>query len=241
METLPDRIAAIRAQIAAAAARSGRDPAAIQLIGVSKTHPAATVLAARAAGIDAFGENRVQEAEAKIAALAHQQPPPQWHLIGHLQRNKARRAAQIFDLIHSLDSLALAQSLDRHAAEAKRMLPVLLQVNVSGEASKDGFELANWQNDQQARDTFFALVEQILALPQIRVRGLMTIAPYTPDPAAARSVFASTRALRDALADRFADTAWHELSMGMSDDFAVAIEAGATMVRVGRALFGARG
>ena len=251
--------------MAAAARHAGRAPDEVRLVGVSKTHPAELVAAALAAGLRDFAENRVQEAEPKIAALAHERSNITWHLIGHLQSNKAKRAAALFDMIHSIDSLHLAQALDRAIGNrglkiedrgsyapasildpqssmlsSPGRLPILLQVNVSGEASKDGFDLADWETDRARLDAFVGEVEQILALPRLAVRGLMTIAPWGDDPEAARPTFRSARRLRDVLAQRFPSADWAALSMGMTDDFEVAIEEGATIVRVGRAIFGAR-
>lgn len=241
MSTIADHIAAVRERIAAAARRAGRTPADVRLVGVTKTHPPDLVAAALAAGLGDFGENRVQEADAKIAALAAERRRITWHLIGHLQRNKAARAAALFDMVHSVDSLRLAEALSRHAGERPAgPLPVLLQVNVSGERSKEGFDLAGWQERPAALDAFAADVARILALPGVSVRGLMTIAPWVQEPEGARPTFRAARLLRDEIARRFPQAAWRELSMGMTDDFAVAVEEGATIVRVGRAIFGAR-
>ena len=254
MDTIAMRIDHVRERIEAAARRAGRSPEEIRLVGVSKTHPPELVAQALAAGLRDFGENRVQEAEPKIAALATERNAITWHLIGHLQSNKAKRAAGLFDVIHSVDSLALAEALNRHAADRMSNtvtpspllpfipspLPVLLQINVSGEASKDGFDLAGWETRPELLDRFFAEVEQLLALPNLRVGGLMTIAPWGDDPARAQPTFRSAQRLRDALAQRFPAADWSALSMGMSDDFEVAIAEGATIVRVGRAIFGSR-
>jgi PLP dependent protein len=262
MTTITDRIAAVHERIALAARRSGRAPEHIRLVGVSKTHPPETIAEALAAGLAHFGENRVQEADDKITALASERARITWHLIGHLQSNKAKRAAALFDLVHSVDSLKLAQALDRYAEEEEKRrrgekekefsaspllpfsasspLPVLLQVNVSGEASKEGFDLAGWEQRPAVLEQFAATVEQLLALPGLRVDGLMTIAPWGQAPEQARPTFRSARLLRDELSRRFPQTTWEQLSMGMTDDFEVAIEEGATIVRVGRALFGAR-
>jgi pyridoxal phosphate enzyme (YggS family) len=262
MDTLTARIAAVRERIAAAARRSGRAADAIRLVGVSKTHPPDLVAQALAAGLIDFGENRVQEAEPKIAALAAERARITWHLIGHLQTNKARSAAGLFDMVHSLDSLRLAVALDRHVADQSSeqtrrqgdketrnedlpvslspCLPVLLEVNVSGEASKQGFALAGWEERRELLEAFLADVERMLALPHLTIRGLMTIAPWGTAPEAARPTFRSTLRLREALARRFPSADWAELSMGMTDDFEVAIEEGATIVRVGRAIFGER-
>lgn len=236
--TVAERLARVRERIAVAAARAGRNPAAITLVAVTKTHPPALIAEALAAGATDLGENRVQEAAAKIPALAGALSP-RWHLIGHLQRNKARLAVELFDLVHSVDSLRLAEALARHVPPGRR-LPVLLQVNVSGEATKEGFALAGGLANRAALEALLPAVEGILALPSLEVRGLMTIAPLGASPEAARPTFAALRELRDELARRFPAAWWEELSMGMTDDFEVAIAEGATIVRVGRAIFGER-
>jgi len=248
IDSIAMRVDSVRERIAAAARRAGRSPEEIRLVGVTKTHPPDLVVQALAAGLHDFGENRVQEAEPKIAALAADRSAITWHLIGHLQSNKAKRAATLFDMIHSVDSLHLAEALARGVGSSPsnpqpptpNPLSVLLQVNVSGEASKDGFDLAGWEERADLLDGFFAEVERLLALPQLRVGGLMTIAPWGDDPAAARPTFRSARLLREALARRFPAADWSALSMGMTDDFEMAIEEGATIVRVGRAIFGSR-
>jgi pyridoxal phosphate enzyme (YggS family) len=248
MESIAARIDSVRARITAAARRAGRSPDEIRLVGVSKTHPPELVAQACAAGLRDFGENRVQEAEPKIAALSADRNAITWHLIGHLQSNKAKRAAALFDVVHSVDSLPLAEALARAVgaripnpqSPTPNPLPILLQVNVSGEASKDGFDLAGWEARSELLDRFFGEVERLLALPQLHVGGLMTIAPWGDDPTAARPTFRSARRLRESLARRFPAADWTALSMGMTDDFEVAIEEGATIVRVGRAIFGER-
>lgn len=240
MEHIPAQIAQIHERIAASARRAGRRPEEITLVAVSKTHGPDVIRAALAAGITDLGENRVQEAAPKIAALATCHPRPRWHLIGHLQRNKARTAAELFDIVQSVDSLRLAEILDRHAAEIGRRLPILLQVNVSGEVSKEGFALAGGIANRAAYDLLYTDLERIVAMPQLEVRGLMTIAPMMDDPEAARPIFRMLRELRDDLAHRLPHTCWDDLSMGMSNDFEGAIAEGATIVRVGRAIFGAR-
>jgi PLP dependent protein len=258
MESIAARLAAVQERVVAAARRAGRPAEEITLVGVTKTHPPAAIASALAAGLVDFGENRVQEAEEKIAALAAERARISWHLIGHLQRNKARKAAALFDVVHSVDSLRLAETLSRVQGSGSRVqaafvksspeprtlnpepLPILLEVNVSGEASKEGFALAGWEEQPALLDTFLAEVEALLALPHLRVRGLMTIAPWGIAPEQARPTFRAARRLRDALARRFAQADWSALSMGMTDDFEVAIEEGATIVRVGRAIFGER-
>jgi pyridoxal phosphate enzyme (YggS family) len=231
-DPLPERLADIRGRIARAAARSGRSAGAVRLIGASKTVPAARVTEAVVAGLADLGENRVQEAEAKISAVLEALPAatksPMWHLIGHLQSNKARKAVALFDWIHSVDSPRLADALDRLAAELGCAPKVLVEVNTAGEASKSG----------AGPGEAMALIEHIARLPRLELRGLMTVGPLVRAPDEARPAFRMLRALLEA--GRRAAPAMDTLSMGMSGDFEVAIEEGATMVRVGSALFGAR-
>jgi len=210
----------VRERVARAAARAGRRPDEVLLIGVSKTVDVERIRAAVAAGIAALGENRVQEAKGKIETLGHRVP---WHLIGHLQTNKARDAVALFDVIHSVDRLDLAREIDKRAHTAGRIAEVLVEVNVAAEAQKGGV----------APDDVAALLDAIGTLTALRVRGLMAIPPAVERPDDARPWF---RALRT-LAERHG---LKELSMGMSADFEVAIEEGATMVRVGTAIFGPR-
>jgi pyridoxal phosphate enzyme (YggS family) len=208
----------VRARIAAAAARAGRDPAAIVLVAAAKQTTVAMVEEALAAGIADIGENYVQEALAKKAAV---QRRARWHMIGHLQRNKAARAVEVFDVVQSVDTIALGASLSRHVP-AGRHLSIFVEVNLGGEASKSGVAPAQVP----------AVVDGLRALDRVHVDGLMAIPPPAA-PAAMRAHFRRLRALRDALGLR-------ELSMGMSDDFEAAVEEGATVVRVGRAIFGER-
>lgn len=213
-------IASVRARITAAAERAGRPPGDITLVAVSKTHPAAAVAAAFDAGLRDFGENRVQEAASKIGALRAPCVTPRWHLVGHLQRNKVAVALDLFDILHSVDSERLAEAI---SAQATRPVRVLIEVNASGEASKYGV----------APDEVSGFAERTGGLPNIELIGLMTVAPQVDDPEDVRSVFRTLRRLRDAVGLR-------ELSMGMTDDFEVAVEEGSTLVRVGRAIFGPR-
>lgn len=227
--------------MAEAACQAGRNVQEIGLIAVSKTFPLRDIQIAMAAGQMDFGENRVEEALAKMADLAGKgEPQPRWHLIGHVQSRKARDAAGRFHLIHAVDSLRLAQKLNQHCPPATPQA-ILLECNVSGEASKDGFAVAGWERNSAIREAFFQQVEPLLALPNLSVQGLMTIAPIVETPAQARPFFASLRALRDKLRERFPQADWSHLSMGMTDDFQAAIAEGATLVRVGRAIFGSRG
>jgi len=226
----------VEERIAAACARAGRKRAEVTLVAVSKTRPAAEILAAYRCGLRHFGENRVEEAEEKLPQLASQwgADRPTWHLIGHLQSRKARTAVDLFDIVHSVDSLHLATRLDRFAAEAGTRLPILLEVNISGEETKFGW--AATHADERA-----ALIEQVQALvglTHLEVRGLMTMAPLVEDAEQTRPVFRALRQLRDALRAQATFSQWDELSMGMTNDYPVAIEEGATLIRVGRAIFG---
>ena len=235
-EQLAGRIAAIRARVAAAAERAGRDSDDVRIVAVSKTMPVEAVIAAAACGQTLFGENRVQEAREKIAAIAAAGLTDlRWELIGHLQTNKAARAVELFARVQSVDSLRLAEALSMRAHQVGRVLPILLEVNVAGESSKSGL----------APDEVVGVAGAIMGLPNLRLEGLMTVAPLVDDPKAVRPVFRQMRALRETLREQIpvagaVDGGWPELSMGMTDDFEVAIEEGATLVRIGRALFGER-
>lgn len=220
---IEQRLAAVRARIAGACGRSGREPAEVTLVAVTKTWPAGTVLAALAAGLTDFGENRVQEGVAKVAEVALQlgaAPLPRWHLVGHLQTNKVRAALGTFAILHAVDSERLLRAID---AAASQPVPVMIEVNIAAEPTKFGI----------APEQLPGLLDAARGLPNIKVRGLMTVAPRVPEPEQARPAF---RALRE-LARRHG---LKELSMGMTEDFEVAIEEGATHIRVGRALFGER-
>jgi pyridoxal phosphate enzyme (YggS family) len=235
------RLDEVRNRIEASARRTGRDPAEITLIAVSKTHPADLIARAIDAGARDLGENRVQEAEEKIAEIARLhlagadcggERRVRWHLIGHLQSNKARRAVKLFDLIHTVDSVALVERLERLCEEEDQSeLPVLVQLSLAGEAAKAGAQV----NDLPA------IVERINACARVRPAGLMTMPPFAEDAEESRPYFRRLRELRDEWQERGAFTAGAgELSMGMSHDYEVAIEEGATLVRVGTAIFGAR-
>lgn len=227
------RAAGVRAQIAAACTAAGRDPATVELLAVTKTHPAAAADHAACLGLRAVGENRVQEGVEKRAQATPAAAALRWELIGHLQSNKARLAAQHFDRVQSVDREKLVTLLDRAAAEAGKVLPVLLQINAGRDPAKFGAELEDAPR----------LLDAALAAPHLRVDGLMTIAPLGSTPAetaelAART-FAALRTLRDELATRHG-TPLPELSMGMTGDLAAAVAAGSTLVRIGTALFGTR-
>ncbi len=243
MTDISGNLERVQERITAAAHRSGRDPAEVTLVAVTKTFPADVVLTAYEAGIRDFGENRTREGISKMTALDPYlaESPPRWHMIGHIQSRKARRVAEHYDYVHSVDRLKIAHRLSRYADEAGRTLPVLLECNVSGEGSKYGFPLERWEEDEAKQETFLSAVAEIVALPGLRVRGLMTMPPYVDDPEEVRPLFISLRLLRNVLRERFPSSHWRHLSMGMTNDFEVAVEEGATMVRVGRAIFGARG
>jgi len=222
----------IRHRIAAAARRCGRDRDEVKLMAVCKTFPAEAICEAYAAGQRIFGENRVQEFEKKAAAVADL-ADTEFHMIGHLQSNKSAKAVEIFQAVDSVDSIKLADRLNAAAAERNKMLPVLLEINVGGEEAKSGLTL-DWTE-----------VEPLLAnaprWPNLQIRGLMTVPPFTDDPEGARPYFRQLRELRDEIARRnFPRVAMDTLSMGMSHDFEVAIEEGSNCVRVGTAIFGAR-
>jgi pyridoxal phosphate enzyme (YggS family) len=227
MTAVQRRLHEVRYRVAAACARSRRDPASVRLVAVSKTMPVELVREALAAGQMLFGENRVQEALPKIEAAG---PGARWHLIGHLQKNKARHAAGAFELIHSVDDAALAVELDRRAAMKGIVQPVLVQANLAAEETKHG----------AGESALLPLIAAVAELRNLDLRGLMIIPPPVDDPALSRPWFKRLHDLRDLAADRLGRSL-PELSMGMTDDFEVAIEEGSTLVRVGRAIFGERG
>jgi len=225
-ESIGDNLERIRAQIEASASRAGRSAQEVTLVAVSKAHPPEAVGEAIASGQLLFGENRVQEARAKIARLPGR---ARWHLIGHLQSNKVRQALPLFERLHGIDSLEIAREVNRVAAELGLFPKVLLEVNVAGEGSKFGFGL----------ETIPAQMEELLALERLEIDGLMAIPPFTPDAEASRPYFRALRECRDRLAQA-CRVPLPELSMGMSHDFPIAIEEGATFVRVGTSIFGTR-
>ncbi len=233
--TLQHNLQRVQDRIAAAAVRAGRDPASVTLVAVSKTQPVEQLIRAYELGVRHFGENRVEEAAPKIAAFrrAVTDPSVVFHMIGHVQSRKADDVAALFDRVHSVDSVKLLERLARFAGRRAAPLPVLLEVNVSGEASKYGF-------DATRRDEINAAVEAAARLERVRLDGLMTMAPIVTQAELARPVFRALRELRDELAARYPAVDLPQLSMGMTDDFEVAVEEGATLVRVGRAIFGER-
>jgi pyridoxal phosphate enzyme (YggS family) len=218
--TIEQNVRNLQQRIARACEKAGRSPDEVTLVAVTKTVDAAAIEAAFNAGVRDFGESRVQEAKPKIEQLHKLKPGIAWHMVGHLQTNKAKTAADIFDIIHSVDSFKLAGTLNDCS---QKKLPILIQVNVSAEATKGGFTLSEVNE----------AVRQIGRLPNLEIQGLMTIAPWVDNAEEVRPIFRQMRQMRDALGLK-------HLSMGMSDDFEVAIEEGATLVRIGRAIFGER-
>jgi len=226
MGQIEENLQRVREKISEAAQKSNRSSEDVELVAISKTHPAESIREAYQAGQNLFGESRVQEARVKIPDLPS---ALRWHFVGHLQKNKIRHALPLFELFHSVDSLALAEDINRIADEAGLHPRVLLEVNVSGEGSKFGF------SPEKLREA----IESILALPRLTIEGLMTIPPLAPEAEDSRKFFAHLRTLRDKLQQDFAAGLPH-LSMGMTNDFPIAVEEGATMVRVGTAIFGER-
>jgi len=223
---LEENLAKVHRSIEQACARAGREPSSVQLIAVSKGHPPDTVIAAAQQGLVLFGESKVQEAKAKIPLCPSRL---QWHMIGHLQSNKCRDAVALFTMIESVDSLPLASEIDRICEKQARRIDILIEVNVAGEAAKFGYPPTRLLSE----------LAQLNALPRLSLRGLMGMAPFSLDPERARPVFRSLRELRDQCEQQLGAPLEH-LSMGMSGDFEVAIEEGATLVRIGTALFGER-
>jgi hypothetical protein len=223
---LATNIQAVRERMAAACERAGRDPSTVTLLAVTKTQPPEVVNEAARLGLTLFGENKVQEARAKIPLCSNRL---RWHMIGHLQSNKAREAVHLFEMIQSVDSLALAQEINKRAEQAGKTMPILLEVNIVGEASKFGY----------APEALLRDLLEINRLPRLEIHGLMTIPPWSPLPEKVRPVFRRLRELK-AQCEDLLGAPLPQLSMGMTSDFEVAIEEGATLVRVGTALFGER-
>jgi pyridoxal phosphate enzyme (YggS family) len=221
----------VRQRIAQAALRAKRDPGDVLLVAVSKTHPLSAIAAAAAAGQHDFGENRFEELWPKLEGAKSMGLDVAWHFIGTIQSRKTGEAVGPWTLVHSVDRTKIAGRLSRDAVAAGQIVPVLFEVNVSGEASKHGFTPAE----------LLASAAELAALPGLRIEGLMTMAPLVEDAEDTRLVFRALRHLRDELAQRCPQALWRHLSMGMTNDFEVAIEEGATIVRVGSAIFGARG
>jgi pyridoxal phosphate enzyme (YggS family) len=224
--SLPDNLISIQQRIAAACVRTGRAASSVTLLAVSKTHPPETIHAAVDCGQIYFGENKIQEAKAKIPLCPGK---ARWQFIGHLQSNKVRDAVELFEMIQGVDSLAIAQEISKRAAQAGKTMPILIEVNVAGEASKFGY----------APQKLLAELNELNALPKIEIHGLMAIPPFTPVPEKARPYFQKLREIKTAC-EKILSASLPHLSMGMSSDFEVAIEEGATIVRLGTALFGER-
>ena len=228
MASIRENFLRMQDRITTAAERAGRDARSVQIVAVSKTKPVNLILEAIDAGLTDIGENRVQEAMSKYDQVAR---PAKWHLVGHLQRNKVRQALPIFDLIHSVDSLRLLAEIDRRSAQLDCQTEVLVQVNTSGEPSKYGL----------APDAVPDFIENALGYAHIRIKGLMTIGAFLPDPEAVRPSFVLLRTLQEEISEqRFEGVEMEYLSMGMTNDFEVAIEEGANLVRIGTAIFGER-
>ena len=223
---LAENLSSLQQRIAAACQRAGRDPTSVTLMAVTKTHPPETVQAAADLGLVFVGENKVQEAKAKIPLCPGKL---RWHFIGHLQSNKARDAVELFEMIQSVDSLALAQELNKRCEQAGKRMPILLEVNLAGEASKFGY----------APERLLTELTELNALPRLEVHGLMTVPPWKPEAESVRPFFRSARELKQRC-EEILGAPLPQLSMGMSGDFEVAIEEGATIVRIGTALFGER-
>jgi pyridoxal phosphate enzyme (YggS family) len=231
LQTFADNLRSVRERVAQAAARSNRNPDEIRLMAVTKTFPLRYIEVARQAGLTLFGENRIQEAQGKYQSLADDSEL-ELHLIGHLQRNKAKIAASLFRCVQSIDKLATAETLNRYCGELGGKMDILLELNTSGEETKFGFAEA---------EHLWAACEDIARLDSLRIRGVMTVGPFTTDKDRMRLSFASLRECRDGLRSRYPDLSLDILSMGMSGDFEIAIEEGATMIRLGTVLFGPRG
>jgi hypothetical protein len=230
----------VREQIASACARAGRPVADVTLVAVSKQKPVEAVLAALDAGIMHLGENRIEEASVKIPLVhAATQIRPAWHMIGHIQSRKTRDIVPYFQVVESVDRLKIAQKLSEAALESQNTVRVLLEINISGEDAKYGFAAQEWQTRASVLSTLLAEIEPVLALPGLNVCGLMTMAPYYAEMDATRPVFSSLYELREVLRKEFG-LPFPDLSMGMTNDFPIAIEEGATIVRIGRAIFGDR-
>lgn len=226
---IKDNLTAIRQQICSAAEKCGRDPESVKLVAVSKTRPSSDIQAAIAGGADIFGENYIQEAKCKINALA--QFPVSWHFIGHLQSNKAKTAVELFDLIHTVDSVKLAREIHKHSEKQDKRQKILIQVNISEESAKSGI----------SRENTLSIIKDISQFDHVSVQGLMTMPPYSADPEKARPYFKSLALLAEEINQAgIPNVSMAELSMGMTRDFTVAIEEGATLVRIGTAIFGRR-
>lgn len=238
--TIADSIAIVHEKMACAAERSGRSVDDVRLVAISKQKSIEGIQAAYKVGIRHFGENRAYELQEKAAQLATTLPELQWHFIGHLQKRQARPVADYAHCFHAVDRYKIAKRLSNFLVERQYNLPVLIEVNISGEETKAGFSCSYWETNGEQRDQLWSAVEKIMALPQIDINGLMTMAPWGASAEEARAVFQRTRLLGQKLQTDFPQANWSQLSMGMTDDYEIAIEEGATQIRVGRGIFGAR-
>jgi pyridoxal phosphate enzyme (YggS family) len=239
MTDIGDNIARVSERISTAADGAGRKPEEITLVAITKTVPTGMIEEARRAGLRQFGENQVREAEFKVLWSRDAGMNLEWHMVGHLQRNKVKKAIQLFDMIQSVDSVRLAQEISRRCHALGTSMPLLLEVNVSGESSKYGFVAS--EVDGRQEEGLLRSAEQIVDLPNLEPQGLMTIAPFEAPEKILRSCFSRLRQLLETLRAAFPAHNWQHLSMGMTDDFEAAISEGATIVRIGRAIFGERG
>lgn len=247
MDELREQIAAnyenVRQRITWAAERADRSPGEVTVVAVTKTWPAEVVVAAYDAGLRHFGENRAGELEEKRAEVEERLGPESgitWHLIGPLQSRKTQMAADAADTFHALDRMKIARRLSRHLEEAGRTLPVLLEVNISGEESKHGFDATLWEEEESQRTALHEVAAKVARLPGLELRGLMTMAPWEAEEEVIAEVFRRTHALSVWLDEVVPEAQWDTLSLGMTDDFELAVEYGATHVRIGRAIFGER-
>lgn len=238
-EAIACHLGTVRSHIEAACERVDRDPSEVALVAITKTLPILHIREAYAAGLRDFGENRLEEAREKLPQLREQLTEARWHMVGHVQSRKAASIPALFDYLHSLDNLKLARRLGRFASERGLVLPVLAQCNVSGEASKSGFPAVGWRENGKTFQQLLASFREITTIPGLELGGLMTMAPILANPEATRPYFASLAALRTAIQDAISSPL-PVLSMGMTNDYEIAIEEGATLVRIGRALFGER-
>ena len=238
MTTIAENIQAIQKQIKNTCERSNRDIKTVKIIAVSKRKPLSDIQEAIDAGLQHFGENRVEESQEKIPQL-HTDKAITWHMIGHIQSRKAKHIAPLFQFVQSIDSVSIAEKLVKTIIDKEHKLDVLLQINISGEASKSGLNAYNWKTDASVQSRLLQDIQQISQLPCLNVCGLMTMAPIVNDIEQTRPIFAGLAKLRDELQQSLG-LSLPELSMGMTNDYPIAIEEGATMVRIGRAIFGER-
>lgn len=240
MSQIEDNIQQVRETIVAACARVGRNPDKVTLVAVSKRKPIEAIVAAAEAGVQHFGENRVEEASEKIPTVRPRLPETiTWHMIGNIQSRKVKQILPLFQVVQSVDRPKIAEKLSELAQEIGVHVPILLEVNLSGEESKHGFAVQGWQRDSQKRDIFWNEVRSIAKLPNLELRGLMTMAPFYEDRERTRPTFAGMVELQEALRASLG-LSLPDLSMGMTNDYPVAVEEGATIIRVGTAIFGAR-